>query len=401
MQEIFSRFFTAPVDFLTDYALPFVIVLSVLVFVHEWGHYIVARLCGVRVETFSIGFGRELFGRTDRHGTRWKVSLIPLGGYVQMFGDVDPASTRTAEGVKEGEKIRKFTKKELEVTFFNRPVGKRSLIVFAGPAINFIFAIVLLTGLYGFYGEPYKPPIAAEIMKDMPAYEAGMQPGDRVVSINGTPVRSFDEIVQFVAVNLDAPMKLEILREGTQGQEPKTLNLEIKPKIVQEKDRFGFVHSSGRLGFMSVDGETEVLKHSFPDAFVKACSDTWEMVSGTLTAIGQMIMGTRSTEELGGVIRIGAYAGEFARSGIVALISFAALLSVNLGLINLFPIPMLDGGHLAFYAFESVNGKPMSERAQEYGLRFGMACILMLMLFATWNDLVQLKIVDYVVKLVS
>lgn len=401
MAEIFSRFFTAPVDFMIDYALPFVIVLSILVFVHEWGHYIVARLCGVRVETFSIGFGRELFGRTDRHGTRWKVSLIPLGGYVQMFGDVDPASTRVAEGVKEGGKVRNFTKEELKVTFFNRSVGKRSLIVFAGPAINFIFAIVLLTGLYALHGEPYKPPVAAEIMKDMPAEAAGMQPGDRVVSINGAAIQSFDDIVRFVTVNLDASMRLEILRPAGEGQAGETLFLDIKPKVIQEEDRFGFVHSSGRLGFMSIDGETEILKHSFPGAFVKACSDTWEMITGTLKAIGQMIVGTRSAEELGGVIRIGAYAGEFARSGVIALISFAALLSVNLGLINLFPVPMLDGGHLAFYAFESVNGKPMSERMQEYGLRFGMACILALMLFATWNDLVQMKVVDYFVRLVS
>lgn len=400
--ELLQKFMTAPLDFIWSYGVPFVLVLSVLVFVHEWGHYIIARLCGVRVETFSIGFGREIWGWTDKKGTRWKISWLPLGGYVQMFGDVDPASAKHEDGVKEGEKTRPFTADEKKVAFYTQPVGKRSAIVFAGPAINFLLAIFILTVLYAAQGQPYTPPIVGSLVEGSAAEAAGLKPDDKIIEINGTKIVRFQQLPQMTAVNLNKEMEVTFLRSMGQNQwseEPVTVML--TPKLVEVTDRFGFKHTTGRMGIVSVKDSFEMQPHTPVSALLAALNETWEISSNTLRAIGQMISGTRSSDELGGILRIGAYAGEFAKEGIISLISFAALLSVNLGLINLLPIPMLDGGHLAFYAMEKMNGKPMGERAQEYLLRIGMAFLLGIMVFATWNDLVQLKIVDYVKGLIS
>ena len=400
--DILQKLLSAPVDFFLNYGGPFILVLSILVFVHEWGHYIIARLCGVKVETFSIGFGRELFGITDKKGTRWKFSLIPLGGYVQMFGDVDPASARNADGVDIDGKVRPFTDDEKKVAFFSQPVGKRAAIVFAGPAINFIFAIIVLTGLYAIEGQPYTPPVAASVMEGSAAEAAGIKPDDKIISINGQTIRRFQDISKMVTVNLDTPMDVEVvhyLGDGKWGENSTLLS--VTPKIVVEEDRFGFRHTTGRIGIKSPPAAVEMQSHNFASAFKAATVETYEICVNTLRAIGQMIMGYRSADELGGILRIGAYAGEFAQAGFISLITFSALLSVNLGLINLFPIPMLDGGHLAFYAMETVRGKPVTEKIQEYALRLGMIVLLGIMVFATWNDLVQLKVVDYVMSLIS
>lgn len=420
--DLMQKFLTAPVDFFLNYGGPFILVLSILVFVHEWGHYIIARMCGVRVESFSIGFGKEIFGRTDKNGTRWKFSLIPLGGYVQMFGDVDPASTQKADGVAADDgTVRAYTTDERKVAFFNQSVGKRAAIVFAGPAINFIFAIILLTGLYATEGQPYTPAVAAKVTEGMPAFEAGVRPDDKVISAGGQKVVRFQDLVNVVGVNLDQDLELVILRakpraetapiqgEGadtkasvpavTWDETPVTLT--VKPKLIVETDRFGFKHSVGRIGLVAPEKAFEMEQHSLMSAFVAANKSIWRISVDTLRSIGQMIMGYRSTDELGGILRIGAYAGEFAQAGLISLISFTAILSVNLGLVNLFPIPMLDGGHLAFYAMETVKGKPISDKFQEYALRMGMIFLVGIMVFATWNDLVQLRIVDFVKNLVS
>lgn len=403
--DLFHQLLSTPFAFFKDYGGPFIIVLSVLVFVHEFGHYIVARWCGVKIETFSIGFGKELFGRTDRHGTRWKFSLIPLGGYVQMFGDLDPASARNAEEVKEnGQDVaRPMTPEERKVAFFAQPVARRAAIVFAGPAINFIFAIALLTGLYMVEGKPYTPPVAAAIIEGSAAEKAGIKPDDKILSLNGQPMESFQDLTKFVAVNLDSEIEVKLVHYKGDGvwDDANVQTLSVKPALVVEEDRFGFRHSTGRLGLKSPPSNTAIEAHTIPSAFSQAVVDTWNISADTLKALGQMIMGYRSTDELGGILRIGAYAGEYAQRGLIAMITFAALLSVNLGLINLLPIPMLDGGHLMFYALETVKGKPLGERVQEYALRVGMAFLLGVMVFATWNDLLQLKVVDYVRNLVS
>ncbi|MDD9899418.1 MAG: RIP metalloprotease [Alphaproteobacteria bacterium] len=400
--EYLDKFLAAPMSGLTDYVLPFVLVLGVLVFVHEWGHYIVARLCGVKVEKFSIGFGREIWGRTDKSGTRWKIGWMPLGGYVQMFGDVDPASVKTAEGVEEEDGIRPFSDEEKKVAFYSQSVGRRSAIVFAGPAINFLFAIVILTGLFWVKGEPYTPAVIGAVVENSAASSVDIQPDDKFIALNGKKIDRFEDLGPIIAVNLDEMLEITLLRSVSPGVWSDTpITVKVRPKVIEETDRFGFRHTIGRLGVTSPKDAFELREHGFASAFVASLDETWRITASTLKSIGQMILGTRSKEELGGILRIGAYAGQFAKEGLVSLITFSALLSVNLGLINLFPIPLLDGGHLAFYAMETVKGKPVDERAQEYALRAGLVFLVCLMVFATWNDLVQMKVVDYVIALIS
>jgi len=441
----------------------FILVLSLLVFVHEWGHYIVARLCGVKVDEFSIGFGKEIFGWNDKNGTRWKVSMIPLGGYVKMFGDTDPASSGHTTEVKEGEKVREFTQEEKDVAFFTKPVWKRALIVFAGPAINFLFAIALLFGMYATHGQPVTAPMASAVMVDSAADKAGFQPHDKILSIDGEEIKRFEDIRRIVMVALDTPLNFTVLRNEEE------VNLTATPTKQEMTDRFGFTHSRGQLGILSAgdgiaiknitkvgkrdvstpdeiraalndtmekqttivigtgedainyiispfahlneglkstDLESKeanalvlgnatgefVLKHGAAHGVQAAVTETWRITQSTMKALGQMFTGTRSATELGGIIRIGAIAGDMAQAGLLALITFTALLSINLGLINLFPIPMLDGGHLVFYAIEALKGKPVSERTQEYAFRFGFAILIGMMLFANLNDLFQLFI---------
>ena len=385
--EILHSFLNVPVDFTMDFIIPFLAVLTILVFVHEWGHFIVARLCGVRVEVFSIGFGREIFGFNDKKGTRWKFSLLPLGGYVKMYGDNDPSSMSVDEETRV-----KMTAADKKVAFYSKPVWQRAAIVFAGPAINFLFAIVLLAGLYGTMGQPYTPAVVGGIVEGGAADVAGLQPDDRVIAINGTSIRSFQDIQQATALNLDSEMELIVLRG--QGDAEREVAFTLVPERIVNEDRFGFKHSTGRIGIISVEGH-ELATYGVGEAVVEAVKETGQITWDTLEAVGQIVTGTRGAEELGGVIRIGAMAGEFAKLGLISYITFAALLSINLGLINLFPIPMLDGGHLMFYAVEAIKGKPMSERAQEYFFRFGFACVMALMIFATWNDLVQLRVIEY------
>ncbi|MEM6780795.1 MAG: RIP metalloprotease RseP, partial [Pseudomonadota bacterium] len=382
------------------YGGTFLLVLSILVFVHEWGHYIVARMCGVRVEVFSIGFGKEIFGKDDKHGTRWKFSLIPLGGYVKMFGDTDPASAGHSDNVEDGEQPpRPMTDKERGVAFFAKPVWQRSLIVFAGPAINFLFAILILAGLYTFYGQPITPPLASAVIVDSAADRAGFEPHDRVLTIDGVKINRFEDIRRVVTVALDTPLKFMVERNG------EIVEFTATPDKEELEDRFGFKQSRGLLGIigpgnglmlesiLSVDGKSvegadqvrdalwpklgqdmtvqldrgaevdvirvkplkdlnegfndpehvdyehlvvtntldeSFIKHSLPSALLYAVNETWVITASTFTALGQMITGVRSATELGGIIRIGAIAGDMAQAGLIALITFTALLSINL-----------------------------------------------------------------------
>lgn len=459
----FSEIFAMMSGGVPFYILAFIIVLSILVFVHEWGHYIVARMCGVRVETFSIGFGRELFGRYDKNGTRWKMALIPLGGYVKLYGDVDPASAGHDENVADGETIRQMTEAEKKQAFFAQSVWKRAAIVFAGPAINYIFAFILLTMLFTTNGQPVTPPIAGAVVGGSAAERAGFMPQDKVISIDGKQVYDFNDIRREMMIALDTDLTFNVERDGQE------ISIDASPDLVTSTDRFGFKQSRGVLGLISprhalrvstisgIDGQSydvddidgklaalddrmgqtfsiEIYKGEEEDAdifvvspladananilnkdderygilfmspeegnvFVKhtpiramgeAINQSWVVTRGTVEALGQMITGTRSATELGGVIRIGALAGDMAKQGLVALIMFMALLSINLGLINLFPIPMLDGGHLVFYAIEAVMRRPVSERVQEYAFRVGLVFLVGIMAFANLNDLMQL-----------
>lgn len=392
-----SGFMSAPIDFLMVYIIPFVVVLSVLVFVHEWGHYITARLCGVKVDKFSIGFGKEIFGWDDKKGTRWKVCMLPLGGYVQMFGDTDPASA-----THEDEEQKPLTDDEKKIAFYTQPVAKRAAIVFAGPAINFLFAIIILTGMFVIQGQPYTPPVVSKLIENSPAEKAGILPDDKIIMMDDFKINRFEDMSKYVAVHMDKTIQVQLHRyEGDNKWSDRVTTLSITPEVIEQKDRFGFTNKKGRMGIVGISDGYDVLEHNVFSAFVAANVEVWEICDNTLTALGQIISGTRGSEELGGIIRIGAYAGDFAKKGLVSLIMFMALLSVNLGLINLLPIPLLDGGHLMFYAFESVKGKPMGERYQEYALRAGMVFIVTVMVVATWNDLVQLHIIEYVKNIIS
>lgn len=462
MENIFS-FILSILSWFGEYGIPFIVVLGVLVFVHEWGHYYVARLCGVKVTQFSIGFGKEIWGFEDKNGTRWKVSLIPLGGYVQMFGDTDPASAGTSDKVNEAsdDGARTMTEEERKVAFFSQPLWQRAAIVFAGPAINFIFAIILLFGLYVSLGKPVTSPTASAIVVGGAAYEAGIKPHDEIIEINGQKILSFEAIQRAVLVDLNTGMDITVLRDG---QEVVFENVE--PELIKEEDRFGFQQSRGQLGIIGpgfqldknaiskIKGEevaastdknsllasllgqefevsinqgdkealnllvapkiddnktpqdfegaenfimlastsknAQIVDLSVSESFFESINETKVIVSSTMEALWQIISGVRSAQELGGIIRIGAIAGDAAQAGLIALITFTALLSINLGLINLFPIPMLDGGHLLFYAVEAIKGSPIPEQTQEYAFRFGLAILVALMLFTNLNDIVQL-----------
>lgn len=371
-------------DFLADishYGFWFVVVLTVLVFVHEMGHFAVARLCGVRVETFSIGFGPELLGFTDRRGTRWKLSWLPFGGYVKMFGQED--------NIIEGEAAKALTDAERAVSFREKSVGRRAAIVVAGPAANYVFAIVVLAILYATLGRPYSPPVIHALVENSAAAEAGLLPGDRIVEINGTRIDHFEDIQDIMQLNLDQPLVM-VVQRGEQR-----LPLQVKPRMVEEKDIFGDMQRVGRIGIQG-DRPSELTKLGIGEAVTGSVQEVYRISAGILTGVKQMVTGMRSTEELGGVLRIAKMSGDVAQFGFISLVNLAVLLSINLGLINLFPVPLLDGGHLVFYAAEALRGKPLNVRAQEWGLKLGLALVLSLMLFATWNDLVYLKVFDYI-----
>jgi regulator of sigma E protease len=369
------------------YIVPFLIILTVLVFVHEFGHFLIARWNGVRVEVFSIGFGPEVFGWWDRTGTRWKFSTIPLGGYVKMFGDSDASSGLPVPG------LARLAPAEREVSFHYKRLGQRAAIVAAGPAANFLFAVAVLAILFTTYGQPFTPAEVGQVQPGSAAEQGGIQPGDVIRSLDGSTVHRFEDVQQIVRLNPGVPMSIVVSRDGQEQ------TLRVTPSQTELTDRFGNHYQIGLLGIAR--SGMEYLKRDPATAIIQAGAETWNLSVSTLKAIWQIIIGTRATDELGGPLRIAQMSGEVAQGGVVAVLWFMAVLSINLGLINLFPVPVLDGGHLLFYAAEALRGKPLDQRAQEYGFRIGLALVLTLMVFATWNDLVHLRIVEFVKGLVS
>ncbi len=365
----------------------FVALITPLVFVHEMGHFLVARWCGVKVEVFSIGFGNEIFGFTDRRGTRWKIGWLPLGGYVRLFGQTTDELEDRARSFPDD-----LSPEERALSFAAKSVGRRAAIVAAGPAANYLFALLILAALFSFHGQAHRAPVIDGIAEKSAAEAAGFQPGDRILAIDGVPIRSFEEIGLAVQMALDRPLRIELDRAGTH------LEIVAVPRLVVEKDLLGRDQKIAQLGIVSRT-PGEVVRLGPAEALIAAGDRVWAVSAAILTGIGQMITGHRSSEELGGTLRIAAISGEMARSGWLDLIGLAALLSINLGLINLFPVPLLDGGHLVFYGIEALRGRPVSPRTQEWGLRIGLAMVLALMLFATWNDLVYLNVLDYLQNL--
>ncbi|HEV2335187.1 MAG TPA: RIP metalloprotease RseP [Stellaceae bacterium] len=357
-------------------AFGFVVVLTVLVFVHEFGHYYIARRNRVKVEIFSIGFGPELFGWWDRAGTRWKFSTIPLGGYVKMFGDSDASSGLPIAGLDQ------LSAADRDVSFQCKRLDQRAAIVAGGPLANFIFAIVVLALLFMTYGQPFTPAEVGQVTPGSAAEAGGMDPGDTIVSIDQRPIERFEDVQQVVRLNPDVPMTIVVRRAG------ELVTLKVTPSRVEETDRMGR-HQIGQLGIRG--GGTKYVRRNPASAVTRAVGETWNLSATTLEALWQMVIGTRSADELGGPLRIAQLSGEVIQLGIGPLLWLMAVLSVNLGLINLFPVPVLDGGHLLFYAAEAIRGKPLGQRAQEYGFRLGLALVLTLMVFATWNDLANIR----------
>lgn len=352
------------------------VVLTIVVFVHEMGHFLVARWNRVRVDVFSIGFGPELIGITDRHGTRWKVSAIPLGGYVKFFGDENEAST--------GADDREMIEEEKAVSFHHKPVWRRAAVVVAGPAANCVFAIALYAGIFMVVGMAITPPIISDVLAGSAAEEAGLQPGDRVVAIDGEEVSRFEQVQHRIPLANGASVRLIVERDGQR------VEITATPRVQDVTDELGETRQMAVLGIAASTQGQENVRLGPVAAVGEAFAHSYFLVEATFVAVGQIVAGERGTEDLGGPLRIAEMSGQMAELGLTTLLLFMAFLSVNLGLINILPIPVLDGGHLVFYALEAIRGRPVNDRAQEYSFRIGLALILSLMVFVTWNDIVNL-----------
>ncbi|EZP50381.1 RIP metalloprotease RseP [Sphingomonas sp. RIT328] len=351
--------------------LAFLCAIGPLVFIHEMGHYLAGRLFGVKAEAFSIGFGREIVGVTDSRGTRWKFGWLPLGGYVRFAGDMNPASQPDAAwlALPAAERAR---------TFQAKPLWQRAIIVAAGPAINLILAVLILAGFAHVYGVDRTPAVIGTVIAGQPGARAGLQPGDRIVAIDGQPIAAFSEVARYALIRPGEAVTLRVARGG------QTLTRTLAIGTVHQRDRFGNAYRIGRIGIGS--GEPVLAPVGLIDAPAAGVRMTADIISGTLATLGQIISGRRSIDELGGPIRIAKISGEQMALGLPAFVWLVAMLSINLGFINLLPVPMLDGGHLFFYAIEAIRRRPLEPQVQEWAFRGGLAAVLALMLIVTFND---------------
>lgn len=380
MSEFFLNGFNALSHGLIGYIIPFLFVLTIVVFFHELGHFLVARWNGVKVLTFSLGFGPELAGFNDRHGTRWKLSAIPLGGYVKFFGDESEASTPSSET------LSGMTADERAGSFHHKKVGARAAIVAAGPIANFLLAIVIFTCLFTFFGKPSTTARVDKVEAGSAADKAGFQAGDVVTSIDGKAIGSFSEMQRIVGTRAGEQLSFTIKRGDS------SLQLQGTPQLREVKDSFGNVHRLGVLGITRATNPGDVVTERLDpaSALLLGVKETWFVVERTMSYIGGVFTGREAADQVGGPIRIAQISGQVATIGVAALVHLAAVLSISIGLLNLFPVPLLDGGHLLFYAVEAARGRPLSERAQEMGFRIGLGLVLMLMVFATYNDILHL-----------
>ena len=366
--------------------LAFLAVIGPLVTVHELGHYWVARWCGVHSETFSIGFGRKIFGWRDKRGTEWKIGWLPLGGYVQFLGDRDAVSQPDADW-------QKLPAAERDRSFPGQPVWKRAAIVVAGPATNFLFAIAIFAAFAMTIGVSSTPPTVGTVASNSAAADAGLRVGDRIVSIDGRQMQTFQDIPMTVAHKLGEPLKLVVERGGER------FDLTLSPRLISEKDRFGNEFRRAVIGIIA--GEPRFATLDPVAALGYGADQTWDIVRQTGEVLGQLLTGQRSVKDMGGPIQIAQQSGQVATLGPEALIAFTALISINLGFINLLPLPMLDGGHLLFYAYEALRRKPATPQVQEWAFRFGLAAIVTLMIVVTFNDLGRFGLWDGIARLIG
>lgn len=361
------------------YVVPFVVVLGILVFVHELGHFAVARMCGVKVDVFSIGFGKELWGRRDRQGTYWKIAAVPLGGYCQFLGDDDASSAGDGKASELSEEEKKFT-------FQYQSPTKKLVIALAGPMSNYLFAILIFAGIFFFLGKINFPPVVGEVFENSAAAKAGIVANDRILTINGNKIDSFDDIRKEVDLTVGNEVVVELLRDGRE------IRLQFPLTEMEVPEANGEMTKRPMLGVKSVNViELDHEKLSLPQSLKEAFLEAWNVTEATLRGVGQMVTGKRSGEEIGGIIRIAEMSGDISKqNGILDLVVFMALLSINLGLINLFPIPVLDGGHIVIYLAEIAVGKEINTQIKDALFKVGFSLIIALMIFATWNDFVRL-----------
>lgn len=361
------------------YVVPFVVVLGILVFVHELGHFAVARMCGVKVDVFSIGFGKELWGRRDKQGTYWKIAAVPLGGYCQFLGDDDASSAGDGKASELSEEEKKFT-------FQYQSPAKKLVIALAGPVSNYLFAILIFAGIFFFLGKINFPPVVGEVFENSAAAKAGIVDNDRILTINGNKIDSFDDIRKEVDLTVGNEVVVELLRDGRE------IRLQFPLIEMEVPEANGEMTKRPMLGVKSVNViELDHEKLSLPQSLKEAFLEAWNVTEATLRGVGQMITGKRSGEEIGGIIRIAEMSGDISKqNGILDLVVFMALLSINLGLINLFPIPVLDGGHIVIYLAEIAVGKEINTQIKDALFKVGFSLIIALMIFATWNDFVRL-----------
>ena len=364
-----------------SFILPFIILLTVVVFVHEYGHYYFARKYGVGITDFSIGFGKEIFGVKDKNGTRWKFCIIPLGGYVKFFGDRNVFSQNEQE-----ELLKRYKENDRKKLFVVKPLYQRSLIVFGGPLANFILAILIFTFIYMFSGKDFTPAKISEIQENSPAFSSGLEVNDVITAINKNKIKSVLEVSTHINTSTNDIIEIEVLRNQQE------LSFMITPIDTMSKDNLGNKVKRKIIGIKisPLNNEFNKQKLGPTKAIYYAVGETWFVTKTTLKFVGSMFQGKGDSSQLGGPIRIAKITGQVAQFGVIAFLSIMAYISISLGLINLFPIPLLDGGHLMFYAFEKILGKPLSQKTQEGFFRIGLILLFSLMFFTTFNDLKDL-----------
>ncbi|MGF7005216.1 RIP metalloprotease RseP [Aminobacter sp. BE322] len=357
--------------------VPFLFVLMIVVFVHEMGHYLVGRWCGIGVKAFAVGFGPELIGFNDRRGTRWKLCAIPLGGYVKFVGDMNVTSS------PEGGEAERLSAAERKVAFHTQPVWKRAATVFAGPLFNFLLTIAVFTVLFTAYGRYVMEPTVAEVRAESPAARAGIQPGDRFVSVDGRQVETFSDVQRLVSGRGGDPIAFVMMRDG------KEVSVTAVPELMEQQDALGNKVKVAVIGVVNNEelGQPRLITYGPGGAFVQAVTETGQIIARTGQFLKRFVFGREDKCQLGGPVKIADMAGKAAKLGFGWLVQLVALLSVGIGFLNLLPIPPLDGGHLAFYAVEAVIRRPVSERAMEAVYRVGMILVLAFMGFVFWNDL--------------
>ena len=359
-----------------QYFLAFALLITVVVFIHELGHYSVGRWCGIGVETFSIGMGKQIWGKTDKYGTLWRVAILPIGGYVKFYGDEDPSGKKSevSENIKD------------HMNFHNKSVWKKIATTAAGPLFNFILAIFIFSIIFFFRGESLVQPYVGQIVHESPAYNSGLEAGDEIIYADTKEILYFNDLRDYVLENPENEIELTVIRDGVEKK------IFLTPEVISSKDRFGNDYSSARIGVIGSQNpeHIELKKYGLITSIYRGTYETYNLSAKILSYLGKLIAGRESIDQMGGPIKIIQISGEISNYGIIPLLALIAAISVNLGIINLLPIPVLDGGHLLYYSLEVVRGKPLSQKTQEIGMQIGMSLLIALMIFVTFLDISRL-----------